>query len=144
METRAIVITYVGEEASEYVLTHIIESLIGDGVVNKTCPPKAYRMDSCDIAKALVNSVPKAGSQVSEADQAAIYLGEKFKTSLEARNYTKFAVELTADILSGTEETKNAVLILSQPTIHLSKKTVSEYHLYPTALTVIRNAYSYV
>lgn len=143
MENRAIVIMYHGEEASEYVLTHIVESLIGSGVVNRSISPEAYRMNASDIAKTIAQHT-YTPSDENETDLAAIYIGEKFKDSLSTSNNIKFAVDLTAALNNGDERLKNAIFILSQPKAKLSKKVVTEYHIGPSVLTAIRNAYSYV
>lgn len=145
MESRAIVIMYHGDEASQYVLTHIIESLIGSGIVNKCVSPQIFQLSSDDLAKAsAVITEVKPEQEDTPENLAAIFIGERFKAPLQEKNTSKFAVDITADILQGNERTKNAVEILVNPNTPISKDLVVKYKLTPAALTVIRNAYSYV
>lgn len=144
MENRAIVIMYNGEEASEHVLVHIVESLIGSGVVNKLVAPQSFRLSSDDLAKAaFVVTDAQHEQEDTPENLAAIFIGERFNQPLQENKISKFAVDITADVLQGNERTKNAIDILMKPNIPISKDLLVKYKLTPAAFAVIRNAYSY-
>jgi len=120
MEQRAIVITYIGDEVTEYILSSMVQHLVTNGL---TTVPKIHAsvLDNNDILKLIINKNQNVINEDTEdpknkwypLEQAVIYLSTFYKDHL-AENTLEFSVRASRDTLveNMTPEYKNSVKIL--------------------------------
>lgn len=99
--------------------------------------------------KELITPAKEVSNRTPE-DYAVIYIGEILKPYLKDYNYEQFVPILTRKIVAAqqnmTEDDRkflNALDVLSQHTLNISKSLLREYYLTPRIITVIKNTYLY-
>ena len=138
MEQRAIIITYIGEEVTEYILSKMVEAMTAVGI---TTPEKAHAvlLNNKDILGLIVNknyekkeTTESPTSRWYPLEQAAEYLSVYYKNHLNDDMMT-FSIIVCRDILNGNvpHEYKTAIKILndSMPLTRVATSILNKYKI---------------
>lgn len=153
-ETRALVVLYEGKEVPAVVLDRIGRELTAFADAAGTAA--FIQLDSTDIAKQVTPSVAvevvdSTRTNVTAEDQAIIYLGNKMAKYLGANfNPVTFASAILEKLdksrNSNNKDAKafvNALFILSQEDLRISKEILKKYNFNEDVINVIKSIYNY-
>lgn len=154
----AIVIFYDGKTPTEQdieVISSAIDNRCGivrDGQILVYSAEELSQLVLTDSQKPIVITAgpSKKVEKRTPEDYAIIYIGEILKPYLKNYNYEQFVPILIRKIIASqqnmTEDDRkflNALDILSQHTLEVSKSLLREYYFTPRILEVIKNTYLY-
>jgi hypothetical protein len=153
-ETQAVLLIFDGTEvdkATIVAITNALAECCGTAKVN------TFVYSAKEIADMIIRNVGTAKTinlqsvdELSPEDNAIIYIGTVMKDALEApyNNYNLFrALMKKIDELSTDHEERkrfmNALFILSQENLEVSRALMRKYHLSQEKIATIRNTYNF-
>lgn len=155
-ETRAIILLFEGNEVPIDVIGSI-GTEVGTAV-NASGDVTSFVFSAAEIAKAILGGESKvihfekpAVEAESPADEAMIYLGNLFKSELEKTPTVHAKRTLASAILNkinanpASEDSRritNALHILSEENLDVSKAIMKKYHFTPEKIAVIKKTYN--
>lgn len=156
-ETRAILLIYTGDQISQETI-ETIAAVIGAQCDTERIDNFVYSAEEIAAAimqgkRADVATVKPKTQQLTPEDEAVVFIGNVMKDALEAPfdGYNLFKeLMLKIDELRNSENTEmrkqfmNALFILSQENLVISKSLMKKYHFSQEKLMTIKKTYNFV
>ena len=156
-ETRAIILIFSGDEPDEHVIAEISQKLYAMCGAENVDP---YTLDQKDLVLSAIKSL-KSVPLVKECkedtscktpeDNAALFIGVKMKNQLGADYTPHFFIAALMNAINAArkrpnnqanKQFMNALFILSQPDLNLSKDILTEFNLDADKIAIIRDTYN--